>query len=208
MNFELCTWNFDPAMTDRIEKQLAFVVEIDRLKRVLRRTLVADGSRQENSAEHSWHLALMAVLLAEHAPEGTDVERVVRMVLVHDLVEIDEGDTFCYDAEAMVGKEERERLCAERVFGLLPPEQGAELRALWDEFEEGTTSDARYANSLDRLQPLLQNLETEGGTWRLYGVRADQVRARMAPILEGTPALWRVVERGVERARAEGWIGD
>ena len=195
-------------MTDRIERQLSFILEIDKLKRVLRRTLVADGSRQENSAEHSWHLALMAVLLAEHAPEGADVERVVRMVLVHDLVEIDQGDTFCYDADAMVGKEERERLCAERVFGLLPPEQGAELRALWDEFEEGRTPEARFANALDRLQPLLQNLETEGGTWRLYGVRLDQVRARMAPILEGAPALWPVVERGVERARAEGWIAD
>lgn len=193
-------------MTDRIERQLQFIVEIDRLKRVLRRTLVADSSRQENSAEHSWHLAVMAGLLHEHAPEGVDLARSVRMVLVHDLVEIDEGDTFAYDDAALVGKADRERLCAERVFGMLPADQSAELRALWDEFEEGRTAEARYANALDRLQPLLQNLETEGGTWRLYGVRVPQVRARMAPVLDALPALWPIVERGIERGIREGWL--
>ena len=193
-------------MMDRIERQLAFIVEIDRLKRVLRRTLVTDASRRENSAEHSWHLAIMAGVLAEYAPEGVDLARVVRMVLVHDLVEIDEGDTFAYDVDALVGKPDREKLCADRVFALLPPEQGAEIRALWDEFEDGATPDARYANALDRLQPLLQNLETEGGTWRLYGVRSDQVRVRMAPILDATPELWPVVERGIERGIGEGWL--
>jgi putative hydrolases of HD superfamily len=193
-------------MTDRLERQLAFIVEIDKLKRVLRQTLLADESRQENSAEHSWHLALMAELLAEYAPAGVDVGRVVRMVLVHDLVEIDAGDAFCYDPAAVAGKVEREEACADRLFGILPAEQGSELRALWDEFEAGTTPDSRFANALDRLQPLLQNLNTRGGTWRMHGVRHDQVVKRMEPIRDALPGLWPLVERALERATAEGWV--
>jgi putative hydrolases of HD superfamily len=193
-------------LEDRLERQLAFIVEIDKLKRVLRQTLLADESRQENSAEHSWHLALMAGLLAEYAPAGTDVARVVRMVLVHDLVEIDAGDAFCYDPVAVMGKVEREEACADRLFGMLPPEQGAELRELWDDFEAGTTPEARFANSLDRLQPLLQNLNTRGGTWRMHGVRREQVVKRMEPIRDAMPQLWPLVESALERATAEGWV--
>src|SRR5688572_2813256 len=121
----------DRSMTDRLERQVAFIVEIDKLKRVLRQTLLTDESRRENSAEHSWHLALMAGLLAEYAPAGIDIARVVRMVLVHDLVEIDAGDAFCYDPVAVTGKAEREEACADRLFGILPADQGVELRELW-----------------------------------------------------------------------------
>jgi len=191
---------------ERLERQLAFMVEIDRLKRILRQTLIGDGSRRENSAEHSWHLAVAALLLAEHAPAGVDLARTVRMALVHDLVEIDAGDTFCYDPNANLDKEERERLCADRIFGILPSDQGAELRELWEEFERGETPEARYANALDRLQPLLQNLHTDGGTWRMHGVRREQVLQRMQPIHDAIPALWPMVERALQRAAERGWV--
>ncbi|MFL5581918.1 MAG: HD family hydrolase [Gemmatimonadaceae bacterium] len=175
---------------DRLRRQLAFLVEIDRLKGVLRKTRLIDRSRQENSAEHSWHLALAAVVLAEHAPAGADVARVVRMVLVHDLVEIDAGDVFAYDAAANVGKAEREQGAAQRLFGLLPEAQGAELRGLWEEFERGDTPDAAFAVALDRLQPLLVNHHSGGGSWTQHGVTRAQVLARMAPIERALPSLW------------------
>ena len=193
-------------MTERLERQVAFIVEIDKLKRVLRQTLLTDESRRENSAEHSWHLALMAGVLAEYAPEGVDIARVVRMVLVHDLVEIDAGDAFCYDPVAVTGKAEREQACADRLFGMLPADQGAELRELWDEFEERSTPEGRYANALDRLQPLLHNLNTRGGTWRMHGVAREQVARRMEPIRDAAPELWPLVESILERATAEGWV--
>ena len=191
---------------DRLGRQLRFIAEVDALKRVLRQTLVGDASRRENSAEHSWHLALMASLLAEWAPEGVDVARAMRIALVHDLVEIDAGDAFCYDADANVGKEERERRAAERVFGLLPADQGEELRGLWEEFEAGRTPEARYANALDRLQPLLQNLYTDGGTWRMHGVERERVRARMEPIRGAMPEVWPFVEWMLEHSAAKGWV--
>lgn len=190
----------------RLLRQLRFVVEIDRLKGVLRQTLVGDGSRRENSAEHSWHLAIMAIVLAEYAPAGVDLMRAVKMLLAHDLVEIDAGDAFCYDPEAVLGKEERERLAAERLFAILPDPEGGELRALWAEFEERATPDSRFANALDRLQPLLQNLETGGGTWRMHGVPRERVLERMAPIRDAMPELWPFVEAELERAAAEGWV--
>jgi putative hydrolase of HD superfamily len=193
---------------DRLARQLRFVVEIDRLKTVLRQTLLTDASRQENSAEHSWHLALMAALLAEHAGEEVDVARTMMMVLVHDVVEIDAGDAFCYDAAANVGKEERERMAAERIFGLLPTEQAAELHALWAEFEAGESPDARFAVALDRLQPLLQNLHSGGGSWRAHGIARAQVLRRMDPIRAGAPALWPTVLAVVEEAVAAGHLRD
>jgi putative hydrolase of HD superfamily len=192
--------------SSRLQAQLRFIIEIDKLKRVLRRTTLMDATRNENSAEHSWHLALMAVLLEEYVPERADLGRVVRMVLVHDIVEIDAGDTFCYDPEANLDKAERERLAAERIFGLLPPDQAHELKALWEEFEEARTADARFANALDRLQPLLHNLHTGGGTWRIHGVARDQVLARMQPIRVAMPALWPFVEESLARAAEEGWV--
>jgi len=149
--------------TPRLARQLAFLVELDKLKTVLRRTSLIDRSRAENTAEHSWHIAVAAALLEEHAVgHGVDLLRVVKMLLNHDVVEIDAGDTFCYDAEANRDKLEREERAAERLFGLLPADQGAELRALWEEFEARETAEARYAAALDRIQPVLQNLHTEG----------------------------------------------
>ena len=190
--------------TNRLSRQLDFIAELDKLKRILRQTLVMDGSRQENSAEHSWHLAVMAVLLHEHARESVDVQRVLKMLLVHDVVEIDAGDTFCYDAAATIGKEERERRAAERLFGMLPDEQATELRDLWEEFEARETAEAQFANALDRLQGLLQNYHNDGGTWRLHGITRDQVLNRMRPIQNASPELWKYVLQVIEEVYAGG----
>lgn len=179
---------------NRIQEQLAFLVEVDRLKGVLRQTLLCDGTRRENSAEHSWHLALMATVLAEHARPAVNASRVIRMLLVHDLVEIDAGDTFAYDAGANADREAREQRAADRIFGLLPAEQGRELRDLWEEFERADSADARAAVALDRLQPLLNNHHTDGGSWRTHGVRRAQVLKRMDPIRVALPTLWPTVE--------------
>ena len=195
-----------PDAAERLERQLRFVVELDKLKRTLRQTTLIDSSRHENSAEHSWHLAVMAVLLEEYTEEPVDLPRVLRMVLVHDVIEIDAGDTFCYDAQANLDKEERERRAAVRLFGLLPAEQGEALHALWEEFEEGATPEARFAVALDRLQPLLQNVHNEGGTWRRHGITRAQVLRRMAPIRDAAPRLWPVVEGYVEEAYRAGWV--
>ena len=184
----------EQAAPTRAERQLAFLVDADRLKGVLRQTLLCDGSRRENSAEHSWHLALMAAVLAEHADGDVDIPRVVQMLLVHDLVEIDAGDTFAYDASANTDRETRERLAADRIFGLLPREQGESMRALWDEFEMQQTADARFAVALDRLQPLLNNHHSRGGSWRAHGITRAQVLRRMEPIRTALPALWPTVE--------------
>ena len=183
----------------RIPPQLAFIVEVDRLKGILRRTTLCDGSRPENSAEHSWHLAVMASVLAEHAPASIDAARVMRMLLIHDIVEIDAGDTFAYDVIAGAGREDRERMAAERIYGLLPPDQEKEFRALWEEFEAGVSPEARFAVALDRLQPLLNNDKSCGGSWRLHGVSRTQVLARMRPIELAIPELWPHVMEIVDR---------
>jgi putative hydrolases of HD superfamily len=193
-------------LDDRAGRQLAFVMEIDRLKGVLRQTRVLEGERQENSAEHSWHLAMCALALADHAPPGADLGRVIRMVLVHDVVEIDAGDAFAYDPAVNVGKAEREERAAARLFGLLPEDVGGELRALWEEFEAGVTPDARFANALDRFQPLLLNFRGEGGSWRYHAVSHDRVLVRMAPIQEGAPTLWPLVLRLLDEAVARGYL--
>lgn len=193
-------------LSPRLLRQLGFIAELDRLKLILRQTSVMDASRRENSAEHSWHLALMAVVLADYAPPGTDVVRTLKMLLVHDVVEIDAGDAFCYDATANVGKEERERLAAERIFGLLPDDQAGELRTLWDDFEARESPDARFAVALDRLQPLLQNYHTEGGTWRMHGITREQVLRRMAPIREGAPEVWPFVLAVLDEVCDAGYV--
>lgn len=195
-----------PSDAARLERQLAFLAEVDRLKSVLRRTTLCDGSRAENSAEHSWHLALAALTLTEHAGADVDIARVVSMVLVHDIVEIDAGDTFAYDARANLDREVREQRAAERIFGLLPPPQGAQLRALWEEFERGETPSARFAIALDRLQPLLSNHHAKGGSWKAHGVSRAQVLGRMAPIEHAAPALWPTVLAIVEQNCALGHI--
>jgi putative hydrolase of HD superfamily len=184
----------------RLEQQLKFVVEVDKLKSVMRRSLLCDASRRENDAEHSWHLALMATLLVEYAAAPVDLEWVIRMVLLHDLVEIDAGDTYAYDPAGNATRVARELAAAERIFGLLPRDQGAEFSQLWEEFESGETPEARYANALDRLQPLMLNFESEGKSWREHGVTAKAVLERMQPIRTGTPELWAVVEQIVKEA--------
>ena len=192
--------------TIRLAQQIQFIIEIDKLKQVLRQTLLTDGSRQENSAEHSWHIAIMAILLAEYAAEAVDVLRVIKMLLIHDLVEIDAGDTFCYDLKGNEDKAAREALAATRLFGLLPEEQGVELRSLWEEFEAQETPNARFAAALDRIQPLLHNQQTQGGTWRIHGIGQDQVMRRMHPVVDGAPALWPLVEKVIEDSVEAGYL--
>ena len=175
---------------NRLTQQIQFIIEIDRLKQVIRQTLLTDGSRWENSAEHSWHLAVMAIVLAEYAPEGVDIFHAIKMLLIHDLVEIDAGDTFCYDVQGNESKAAREAQAALRLFGLLPADQGSELRLLWDEFEKKETPTAKFAAALDRIQPLLHNQQTQGGTWGIHGIRRDQVMKRLASVETGAPELW------------------
>jgi putative hydrolase of HD superfamily len=191
---------------DRVARQLAFLAEADRLKSVLRRSLITDGSRQENSAEHSWHLALLAVVLAEYAEPGVDLNRVIRLVVLHDLVEIDAGDTFAYDVAGQAGRVAREERAAARLYGLLPADQAEECIVLWREFEAGLTPEAHFANALDRLQPVLQNLHTAGGTWRLHGVTLEQVLQRVEPVRTAAPTLWPAVERLLHDAVAAGLL--
>jgi 5'-deoxynucleotidase YfbR-like HD superfamily hydrolase len=192
---------------NRLEQQISFLKEIDRLKSVFRRTALIDRSRLENSAEHSWHLAVMALVFAEHAPAGTDTLHAVRMLLVHDLVEIDAGDTFAYDVAAHHDKSSRELAAADRLFALLPPDLETELRALWDEFEAGATREAKFANALDRFSGLLQNWGgADGGTWRSHAVTREAVFRRMEPVREGAPALWPFIVEVVEDAAARGFV--
>lgn len=189
---------------NRLEQQISFILEIDKLKHIYRQNLVVDGSRRENDVEHSWHLAIMAVLLQEYAAEPIDVNKVLRMVLLHDLVEIDAGDTFCYDAQAGLDKEERETKAAERLYSLLPSDQAQELLKLWQEFEAKKTPEAKFAACLDRLQPLLNNYHTEGGTWRMHDVASSQVKKRMEAVGESSPILGDFVGTIIEDAIAQG----
>ena len=173
-----------------LDRQVGFLLEADRLKTVLRQSTLTDRSRRENSAEHSWHLALMTLVLAGHAPPGTDLSRVMAMVVLHDLVEIDAGDLSVYAPEADQARQRQaERAAADRLFSLLPPAQAAALRALWDEFEERATAEAKFARALDRLQPMLINMVTGGGTWLAPGITATQALARVALIEDGSPSL-------------------
>jgi putative hydrolases of HD superfamily len=173
-----------------LDRQVGFLLEADRLKTVLRQSTLTDRSRRENSAEHSWHLALMALVLAGHAPPGADLGRVMAMVVLHDLVEIDAGDLSAYAAEAEQARQEQaERAAADRLFPMLPPAQASALRALWDEFEERATVEAKFARALDRLQPMLINMVTGGGTWMSGGLTLGQVLAKVALIEDGSPSL-------------------
>ncbi len=186
----------------RLLAQLTFLGEIDRLKQILRRTSLIGGSRRENSAEHSWHVALAAVMLAEHANGEVDVAHVVKMLLVHDLVEIDAGDTFAYDVVGKATQVERELAAAKHIFGLLPENQGAELMALWQEFDGRTTRESKFANAMDRLLPALQNYANEGGTWRDPRVTYARVVERMQPVEEGAPDVGAFVAAMIADATA------
>ena len=190
-----------------LDRQLRFAAEADRLKTVLRQSRILDGSRRENSAEHSWHLALMAAVLRDHAPAGTDLGRVTVMLLIHDLVEIDAGDLFAYAGQqAQARQEDAERAAADRIFALLPGPQAAEFRALWDEFEERRTPEAKFARALDRLQPMLANYQLGGGTWPDHGVTADQVLDKVALIEDGSATLGRYARELVQSAVDRGFL--
>ncbi len=174
-----------------LDSQIAFVLEADRLKSVVRATTLADGSRYENSAEHSWHLALSALVLADQAPEDVSIDRVIKMLLLHDLVEIDAGDAPIFAEVDSAAIEAAEKKAAQRIFGILPANQGADLLALWSEFEAAKSPDAVFAKSLDRFQPPLLNLASGGGSWTEYSVTLDMIEERVAPkIKRGAPALW------------------
>lgn len=183
----------------RLEQQLAFLIEIDKVKRVLRQNYLADGNRKENDAEHSWHIALMAVLLKEYAEEPVDVLKVMTMVLIHDLVEIDAGDTYAYDTEAAKSKTERELKAAGRIFGLLPEDQEEYFRSLWDEFEAYETADAKYAHLLDNFQPLLLNDASGGISWREHGVERAQIYKRNEKIPEISACIWEKMKEIIQK---------
>lgn len=174
----------------RLEQQIRFIIEADKVKNIFRQTYLADGQRKENDAEHSWHLALSAVLLKEHMKEDVDLTKVMIMVLIHDLVEIDAGDTYAYDAEGAATKREREVKAADRIFGLLPEDQGIYFRRLWDEFEEYESADAKFAHLLDNFQPLLLNDASDGRSWTEHGVHKSQVCKRNERIPETSEIVW------------------
>jgi putative hydrolases of HD superfamily len=192
--------------TDRLTRQLAFVLELDKLKTILRQTLLTDSSRRENDAEHSWHVAMMAVLLAEYAPQGADPLAASRMLLFHDVVEIDAGDTFIHDEAGNQDKAAREQKAAGRLYGLLPADQAASLRTLWEEYEERATPTARFADALDRLQPIMNNFATEGGTWKPNHVTAGKVLKLVDRIKAGAPALGEYAQNLVEEAVRRGYL--
>ena len=192
----------------RLEQQIAFILEIDRLKSVIRQNYLVDGSRRENTAEHSWHIAVMAMILGEHASAPVNSARVLELLLVHDLVEIDAGDTFAYDSAGEQTKAAREQAAAERIFGLLPAAQVEHLRAAWDEFEASETPEARFALALDRLMPMIHNAQTEGRAWRANGVTADKVRHRAESISRGAPALGALAGKLIASSVAAGFLAD
>lgn len=174
----------------RLEQQINFIMEADRLKSIVRQNYLADGSRREDDADHSWHLALMCALLSEYSNDKIDVLKTMTMVLIHDMVEIDAGDTYAYDSKANVSKQQRELEAADRIFHLLPDDQAEEMRMLWDEFEEGNTPEARFAATLDRVQPFLLNAASEGKSWREHGVSFSQVMKRNEVTPFGSETLW------------------
>lgn len=191
----------------RLEKQIAFLTEVDKEKNIFRQTYLADGKRKENDAEHAWHLALAAVLLKEHIKEDVDLGRVMAMVLIHDLVEIDAGDTYAYDAEGAATKREREVKAADRIFGILPDDQGTCLRELWDEFEAYETAEAKYAHLLDNFQPLMLNDASDGKSWTEHGVHKSQVCRRNARIPETSEIVWEkmleIMDKHIEKGHLQ-----
>jgi len=194
---------------ERLQRQLDFLLEIDRLKQVERQTRIVGNHRRENTAEHSWHLALFALVLGEWTDEPVDLLRVLTLCLVHDLVEIDAGDTFAYDQAASATKADREERAAERLFGILPPDQGAQLRSLWVEYEAMETPESRFANAVDRLQPVLLNHAAQSESpWVRHALTRGQVLARNAPIANGSQILWDVARRHIHDVHERGLLLD
>jgi putative hydrolase of HD superfamily len=190
--------------TEDLLGQIAFIKEIDKLKYIQRKTKLFNSERNENDAEHSWHLALMAIVLADHSDAPIDVLKVVKMVLIHDIVEIDAGDVFIYDMIKSHSNTDEERVAANRIFGLLPKNQAEELIAIWEEFEAGETNEAKFAKSMDRLEPLLQNTSNNGGTWKEFGVNYDKVYEKKSVIKNGSKSLWNYAEGLINESVAKG----
>ena len=184
---------------ERLKKQMEFIIEVDKLKDIIRQTNLTNGERKENDAEHSWHLALMAVFLSEYAKEPVDVLQVIRMVLIHDLVEIDAGDTYLYDEAGNGTKAAREQKAAERIFNILPGDQAEELFQLWQEFEDRKTPESKFANTLDRIQPVLLNDATEGRAWREHDVCIDQIMSKNEYTSQGSDVLWAYIQEVFEK---------
>jgi len=193
---------------ERFNHQITFLLELDKLKEIKRQSRIIPSLRRENSAEHSWHIALMALVLGRDYGKDVDLARVVTMLLLHDIVEIDAGDTYAYDQEGYQDKEHREQEAAARIFGLLPPDQAETLRITWEEFERGESGDARFAQSMDRLMPLLHNYHTKGATWKSHGTRKSQVQKRMARIRDASPGLWEFAENLIDTAVSRGFLAD
>lgn len=184
---------------ERLQKQMDFIVEVDKVKQIIRQTYLSDASRKEDDAEHSWHLALMAVLLSEYSNEEVDLKKVVPMVLIHDLVEIDAGDTYAYDEAGAQTKVERETKAADRIFGMLPEDQGRWFRDLWDEFEAYESADAKFAHVLDNCQPLLLNDASNGRSWAEHGVRKSQIYKRNEHTSEVSREIWKYMQKLIDK---------
>lgn len=196
-----------PLNMERFKRQLEFIEEIDKLKQILRNTILMDASRRENDAEHSWHAAVCALLFTEYAnDENLDMLKTLKMLLIHDLVEIDAGDTFAYDVQGALDKDERENRAADRIFGLLPRDQSVELRALWEEFEASQTGEARFAHAIDSFMPIYHNYRTQGLQWQRHQVTRERVLTRNRFIEEGSETLWRHIETMVEDAVKKGYL--
>lgn len=191
---------------ERLARQIQFIIEADKLKEIFRQTLCSQSRRAENDAEHSWHLTLLVIVLAEHSNEPIDVLKVLKMLIIHDLVEIDAGDTFAYDTTRMADQHAREAVAAERIFGLLPADQAAAFKALWEEFEARQSAEARFAAAVDRFQPMLLNCLTQGAAWQKHGVTHDRVVARNRHIAEGCTALWAYAETMLTECVASGHL--
>ncbi|MCF0050434.1 HD domain-containing protein [Dyadobacter sp. LJ53] len=185
-------------------KQIEFIKEVDKLKYILRKTKLINSDRNENDAEHSWHLSLMAIVLADHANFPIDLLRVIKMLLIHDIVEIDAGDTFIYDTQKDHSNTEEERKAANRIFGLLPDEQARELIAIWEEFELGQTNEAKFARAMDRLEPLLQNTSNNGGTWKEFGINYEKVYNKKKIIQQGSDSIWQYAEQLINESVEKG----
>ncbi|HWR42391.1 HD domain-containing protein [Sporomusa sp.] len=192
--------------TQRLQQQIAFIIEVDKIKQIYRKNFVIGGERHETDAEHSWHLAIMAILLAEHIDYPLDILKVIKMVLIHDIVEIDAGDTYCFDQIGGLDKAVREQAAANRLFGLLPEDQAQELRSLWDEFEQRGSLEAKFADALDRLQPLLLHYNTEGKSWQLNGITSGKVIERNQRTREISDKLGQLVDDIIEDSISKGYL--
>ena len=195
-------------MDERMKKQMDFLLEVDKLKFITRQTYLSDGKRKENDAEHSWHLALMAVLLQEYSNQKVDLAKVITMVLIHDIVEIDAGDTYAYDAEGNKSKRRREEKAADRLFGMLPEDQGRKFRELWEEFEAYETSEAKFAHVCDNVQPLMLNNATDGLAWREHQVKKSQVLNRNRRVGEGSEIMRAYIEEILNKNVESGNLKD